>query len=196
MEKILKYKKILLLWILLLAIMISSVGVAWGRYNKSMEETNVLFNISNVENVFIWQVSEDGFTPLIDDSFEVSETTTTLDFAVSNSESEDDFWAETLTFTPKIYISENIVASENLTIELKVESDGEEIIYTAIPEKIVENTDLYYNFGAGWAYSFYEENGELYEFELQGEQYSVFTANISINANEETLNYMMLFVIE
>ncbi len=192
MEKITKHKKILLLWIVLLAIVGLSTGVVWGRYYKEFELQNVVFSMTNTEKYYIWQAQGEQLTPISDESFVKNGNITSLDFAVTNGESQDVFYTENQSIIPQIYISENIISSENLTINLTID----EIIYTATAEKITENTELYYSFGSGYIYSFYNENDEVYSIDLTGESYSIVTGNITITANEETLDYMMQFVLE
>ena len=167
-----------LIALLVVGCLIVSVGGTWARFR--MDYTgNTTFKADVPASVVlgVWDDETEVFTSdnelvwtEIDGKFK-------LDFAISNNSSYDDQIV-------KVRMMANLnVWDEDNNVKDIVISDGTEEKYTMHPERIGENTSVYYTFGDGWIFTFFDEEGKEAQWLLEGGKLSVKDLDVIINSD-------------
>lgn len=183
--------KILLL--LLIACIALAVGVTYGRYHSSIDA--VSFNISSVSannlRVYGGALSDEKLGSAwaeVSSGWSQESGKAELEFFVVNGSSGENYAKRDQTYTVELISG---VSSGHLTVTLSyVDEDGDNIVLSANPEKIVEGSALYAAYGDGWVYSFYDMNADEINFLLEGEKlsYRNFKLNVSGSAEASLFN--------
>lgn len=127
-----------------------SIGTAYGRYNTTVTE-NMSFDAQSKTSIYLtyegdgvggW-VSEDGRQ--------------TLTFVLSNGDGER-IYGKDMEVLVRLYLpgAEDPLLGADLVLETSI---GES--YTALHEKLNENSALYAEKGEGWIYTFYDTDNEI-----------------------------------
>lgn len=192
MEKIYGNRKIWFVMLLLLVTVVLTVNASWARYYESLED-DIEIKASDFQTFYLWGIQDGVLTSEMD--IQSTEETTTLELAVSNGV-EDEYYGETdVIVEPQLYVSENIGESSNLSVSLILEQDGTSKTYSSKASEIQESTNLYYSFGAGWIYQFYDDDGEILQLELLGGEYSEIQMRIVVEAKNNIEDYFLRAVM-
>lgn len=177
--------------LLVLVSIMLTVGVAWGRYRTELEPFEYWFAPRTQESVYLWGGKEnDSYTPL-PGSWTVGESESILPFLVSNGISSE-FSENDVQITVQLAATEGILSADNLTLQLAVVDGETEPVYTAKAEAIGQDTALYDEFGAGWLYRFYDEEGKELTRTLKGGQLSEFSGELHVSGSLDSKFYSML----
>ncbi len=192
MEKIYGNRKILFVMLLLLVAVVLTFNASWARYYESLEG-DIEIKASDFQTFYLWGIQDGVLTSEMD--IQSTEETTTLELAVSNGV-EDEYYGETdVIVEPQLYVSENIGGSSNLSVSFILEQDGTSKTYSSKASEIQEATNLYYSFGAGWVYQFYDDDGEILQLELLGGEYSEIQMRIVVEAKNNIEDYFLRAVM-
>jgi len=178
--------KILLM--LLIACIVLAVGVTYGRYHSSIDA--VSFNITSVSaknlKVYGGSLSDeklDSSWASISSGWSQSVGKAELEFFVVNGSSSAAFAKRDQTYNVKLISG---VSSESLNVTLSyVDEDGNEVVLSAFPEKIVKGSALHAAYGDGWLYSFSDINDEEISFLLEGEKLSYRNFKLKVSGGAE-----------
>lgn len=153
---------------LVIGCLIVAVGSTWSRYRTDYTG-NAMFKADIPANVVlgIWDEETKTFTKSNELVWTETDDNLKLDFAISNNSSDEDQIV-------KVRMIVNLNAwNEDYDVKDIVISDGTEETYTVQPERIGKNTSMYYTFGDGWIFRFFDEEGKEAQWSLKGGKLSV-----------------------
>ena len=177
--------------LLILISVVMTVGVAWGRYRTELEPFEYWFATRNQDSIYLWGgKTGESYDPL-PGSWSVDAVGSTMPFLVSNGISSE-FSAGDVRFTVQVAVTEGILSDENLGLQLAVIDGVEEPVYQGIAAKNTEGTSFYSEFGGGWLYRFYDENGTEMQWTLEGGQLSEFVGELHISGTVDPRLYSMM----
>lgn len=166
------------------------VGVTWARYQAG-EEFYLEYGAKEYPGLHLWSFDGNGGLSETDAVWEVSEgNRRTLRFCITNGIGVEDAAQE----NQQVYI--RVLAGLGLPDEtvLTLMLDGEETVYTATAQSIKEGTLLYQNFGAGYSFSFLDEDGSERSWLLEGGGLSSITAQLSVEGEIDDTILLLLQV--
>ena len=182
-----KQQKLMLLTLFLYAglLMVSS-GITFARYRHEHRE-GVAFQVREPGNILIGTMKDGIFTSADQLEWIVKGDVASLQFAVANGTSEDDFYAGDQAIRLRMIGSLGILKdgepSELSVTFVPQRGNEEQKTINAIVSPIMEGTALYHSYGAGWLYTFYESTAEGIReltWELSGDNWSCITLTVKI----------------
>ena len=182
-----KQQKLMLLTLFLYAglLMVSS-GITFARYRHEHRE-GVAFQVREPGNILIGTMKDGIFTSADQLEWIVKGDVASLQFAVANGTSEDDFYAGDQAIRLRMIGSLGILKDgepSDLSVTFVPQRGNEEQkTINAIVSPIMEGTALYHSYGAGWLYTFYESTAEGIReltWELSGDNWSCITLTVKI----------------
>lgn len=189
------YRNRIMVWVGILLVTLSlAIGVTWGRYYESLE-SEITLEIAEANTYYLWEVESEETG-----EESAAEESQILQFGVSNGTSDTTYTSQDMSLTPVLYLSENIGNTEYITVSLTVTVEEITTTYVGQGTAIVEQTNLYYTFGPGWSYIFYDEDGAELQLELSGDTYttiqgSVIVAETENDSEEEVEAYLMRLIM-
>lgn len=190
------------IWLVVLCLcvcMMLGIGVSYARYRTDFLTQTYKFSTGSPETVRMYgEVTEEWTTSVLQGKWpevpagwtEVEQTETNgqasaeLSFCVSNGSSETGYVWRDQAVSIQLVAALTIEDSEFLTVTMTVQemqTDGEEIQYTAVPEPILEGSFLYDTYGYGWVYRFYdEETDKQLTLLLEGGKLSYKNVTVSV----------------
>lgn len=203
--------------VLMVGLLIGSVGTSFARYRAEREET-IAFQARAMESIYLGRMEypeEDSVDGETDETVETTEQEkepvfvadaqnywvtvddqTTLDFAVSNGISEEEFAQEDMQVHIRLIGSLGIWDGEDtveLTLLVPNEDDPEKMDeITAEAVRIGPESPLYTAFGDGWVFSFPDEDGEELALVLEGGKQSV----IELKLEMENTNFSLTSLLQ
>ena len=182
-----KQQKLMLLTLLLcVGLLVVSSGITFARYRHEHRES-VAFHVREPGNILIGTIKDEIFTSSDQLEWSVKGDVASLQFAVANGSSEDDYSTSDQEIRLRMIGSLGIL-KDGEPPELSVtfvpqRGNGEEKTVNAIVSPIAEGTALYHSYGAGWLYTFYESTAEGIReltWELSGDSWSYITLMVKI----------------
>lgn len=156
--------------VLLMGCVILLVGTTFARYQMSSDPEDLAYQAKKHATVYLW-------SNYFDDSQSTWEVVNraagglSMEFYVSNGTDTDDYAETDQQVTVRLAATLGIQDEEgDVEVALRTE-EGKTYLGTAQP--ILENTPLYASFGAGWLYTFLDEDGEELSWTLEGGTLSV-----------------------
>ena len=174
----------------LVACLVLSVGIAFGRFRTKLEPFEYWFESKSVAELSLWGVDENDNLTYLPSSWTLEPRGSVLLFGVTNGHAEED-----LEFAVQVAVSGDV--SNGSALEMTLFPAGDIESYTASVTQIKQGTQLYEEFGPGWIYRFLDEEGmELY-WTLEGGQQSVFQAELLCEGSvtEENSGMLQLQVV-
>lgn len=191
-----------LLWLAALcmaACMVLTVGVTFARYQSEIDLDSLWFSAEVADRLHLCDGhmtqsqmnsgSWSGRTP----AWTETEEGLALEFCISNGTSGESFATRDQMASVRLAAGLGIQDPETLTVVLTFERDDQQVQLTAVPELIEEGSALYYSFGDGWLYRFYEEDAEA-AFLFDGEElsYQNFTLTVAGETEAALLDLQIL----
>jgi len=177
--------------LLILVSIMLTVGVAFGRYRTELDPFEYWFAPRDPDSIYLWGgKTGESFDPL-PGSWTVDETGSTMPFLVTNG-IKSEFSEKDVTFAVQVAATEGILDGNNLSLELLVVDGENEPTYIAQAEKITEKTQFYNEFGEGWLYRFYDEEGKEMTWTLKGGEMSEFSGELQISGMIDSKYFSML----
>ena len=163
--------------LLLLCCTIVALGVTFARYYDGVKGS-LVFRPYKDFHVYLGYMEGDSFVNTQNDWVQ-SEEQLQLSFAVSNGPSNSKFASVDQTVCLRVVASLGVLREEMLQpLSLTV---GENT-YTATAQRIMESSALYTQFGDGWVFRFYDDEGNELQWELAGGQFSYMQALLCVDA--------------
>lgn len=162
--------------ILIIGCLMIAVGSTWARYRTDYTG-NVKFKVETPANVILGTYDEETETFTKGDELVWTETEDELklDFAISNDNSSEDQILQV-----RMIASLN-AWNDDYDAKSVVLSDGTEEKYTMQAERIGKNTSMYYTFGDGWIFRFFDEEGKEAQWLLKGGKISFKDLDVTID---------------
>ena len=177
--------------LLVLISVVLTIGVTWARYRTELNPFEYWFVARNPQQVYLWgEKTGDTYTGL-PGSWTVSESGSSLPFLVSNGIATE-FPEQNVRIAIQVAATEGIGSGDNLILQLAVVDGEHEPIYDGKAERIASGTTFYNQFGDGWLYRFYDEEGNEMTWVLEGGQLSEFSAELHISGSVDPKFYSML----
>lgn len=203
--------------VLMVGVLIGSVGTSFARYRAEREET-IAFQARAMESIYLGRMeypkqdSGDGetdetveaadqeqelvFVPNAENGWSTVNDQTTLEFAVANGISEEEFAQEDLQVHIRLVGSLGVWDGED-AVEIKLYVPNEEKPdeldeITAKAVRIGPESPLYSAFGDGWVFSFLDEEGEELALVLEGGKQSV----IELKLEMENTNFALTSLLQ
>lgn len=163
------WNRIGLIVVLLATSLILAFGVAWGRYRTQLNE-GISIRTEETTPIYLFGGKDGERYTELEGHWEISQSGTgsNLSVLITNSV-EGEYPQRDVDFFLRLVATEGIGGAENLKLSLYVEAvDGSVAAYDAVAQVILENTQLYEQFGNGWVYQFYDAEGREMVFTLSG----------------------------
>ena len=136
------------------------MGNAYARYETSLSQTLGLQYEEENGHIYIRDVKQDETELEEQDTF-------TMNFVLSNGESEEEYWTYNQEASLSIFATVGLEDPMRYTLVLM---DGS-VNYTATYSEVKKGSDLYSKYGPGWIYHFYDESGEEIKWQFSGNQF-------------------------
>lgn len=181
-----------LVLLLCIALPVMSIGTAFARY-RTDEELFAFFRVEEEAKVEIGTITVTApETEGVEEEVSFSKQNTlewksengrnVLTFSVANGASETESRKQDQRFRLCIIGGASLGGESAPVISLIIPSEddsGSEKIIKAAAEPIGTNTLLYHQRGAGWIFTFFDENGEEIYWDLPGGRFSYVTITVS-----------------
>lgn len=141
-----------------MAMVVMVIGMAWARLEDRQEKELDMVHEAKTEQITLRAVQMTA-----EDNVTVPENTRIMKFVLSN-ETEEGHCSYDQRVKLSLRTTLGVVEPENLLITL---TDGSDV-YQASSLPIVEGTNLFNQYGAGWFYRFYNEAGEEIVWDFSG----------------------------
>lgn len=175
-NRIALYSLVLLL-ILCAGVLVMSTGTAYARY-RSQKDADITFEVRAPEQVCLGSPGKNNTFSTEQPKWTTVEGITRMDLAVANGTSKENFALHDQKVFLRFLGSAGLWNGESAARISLVGKDGTLIPATATP--ISEGTALYHSFGAGWIYSFLDEEGAELYWELPGGELSFVSLTVII----------------
>ena len=177
-----------LVLLLCAAFLVTSTGTAFARY-RTERSAKVTFEVREPEQICLGTLALDGTFRTSPPAWTTGDDTPRLNLAVANGTSADDCSQRDQT------VSLRLIGSLGIdTAPMYLTLPGEETQVTATITPITEGTALYHTHGAGWIYTFLDEEGEELTWTLPGGELSYVSLTVTMDALPETLSLIQPMV--
>lgn len=166
-----------LLLILCAGVLVMSTGTAYARY-RSQKDADITFEVRAPEQICLGTPGKNNTFRTEEPQWKTVEGITRMDLAVANGTSKENFAIHDQKISLCFLGSAGLWNGESAAKISLVGKDGTLIPATATP--IAEGTTLYHSFGAGWIYSFRDEDGVELSWELPGGELSFVSLTVTI----------------
>lgn len=159
---------ILSMAILLVALsLVMTVGTAWGRYRTEISD-KLNFQQKEISSIYL-----SGGDTQLPGTWALTSGGGELPFTVANGTSAEDVASQDLTFAVRVAAKEGVGDKFSLSLRL-----DDKTIYEGKASEIKPNSTMYKEFGPGWIYRFYDEEGVEFTSVLKGGELSKLSATL------------------
>ncbi len=174
--------------LLCIAFFVISVSPAFARYREDIPK-GIVFEVREPEHICFGSFNEEEFVPFTDSGdikWEVSENTASLTLTVANGSSGTKYFSKDQKINIQLAAGPEFKEKE---VKLTFSENGVERTIPATAKDISEDSTFDKSYGAGFVFSFFE-NEEEFSYVLKGGEFSFFT--FTITANVEGLDGISL----
>ena len=179
---------LVLLLLLCTGILVMSTGTAYARY-RSQRDADITFEVGVPEQICLGTPGKNNTFSPEEPQWKTVEGITRMYLAVANGTSDTDFAAGNQRIYLRFLGSVGLWTGESAAKISLLQPDGTLIPAKAAP--IAEGTALYHAYGAGWIYSFQDEEGEELFWELPGGELSFVSLTVTIEDEALTTDSLL-----
>lgn len=170
-----------LVLLLSVAFLVTSTGTAFARY-RTERSAKVTFEVREPEQICLGTLALDGSFRKSAPAWNTTGEIPQLNLTIANGTSD------TACSPRDQAVSLRLVGSLGLeTAPMYLTLPGEETKITATITPITEGTALYHTHGAGWIYTFLDEEGEELSWTLPGGKLSLVSMTVTMDTLPENL---------
>jgi len=175
--------------ILLVAAMVSLVGVTWARY-QTEQSGDLNYEAKEYAGVYLWSIrnGELSETPSV---WSGSDELQTLHFCISNGTGEQ-VAKESQQAYVRLLGGPGLQDTDEVSVSLYIIDT--QTRYEGRVQIIQEDTVLYQSHGPGWLFTFHDEDGEEVSLPLEGRKLSVVEAEIELRGETRDTTLLQLQV--
>lgn len=152
------------------------IGFTWARYQET-EEGELKYTTKGSLALSLWKgIDSDGDLVLGENIWEYENDEASLEFYIGNGGSVTNAADEDQEVTVRLMVGPGVSVDESTQLALWIEGD----MYEGTLTEITESTPLFENFGSGWYYAFYDDEGKEFSWRLEGGKLSVLYGELTL----------------
>ena len=173
---------LVLIMVLCVGSLVMATGTTYARYRSELRR-DVTFEVREPEQVCLGTPDEKGsFSVEAPQWKQQAEGVSRMDLALANGTSDTDFSRQDQWVYLRLVGSAGLWTGQSVAKITLIQEDGTEITAKATP--ITEGTAMYHTYGAGWIFTFENEEGEELYWTLSGGELSFVSLAVTIDSEE------------